>query len=183
MRVWTRGTPSFRLISPPEPQPEPLNLILVLSNIYTLPRMLQGLQIHGQSPLLVTVPKVSLSRLPLANVQSAQTEILTEPALAFLAALHRTFNPTRLSVRFGAPYPPTHIISRQTDVVLRVCSSLTPAMPSSSVSTRGNNSTFRRRPHTSALILPGYAHHLRPAWKTAGSKSLAPPTARWSSMP
>lgn len=32
------------------------------------------------------------------RVQSNQQEILAEPALTFLAALHRTFNATRLAV-------------------------------------------------------------------------------------
>ena len=36
-----------------------------------------------------------------ARVQGPQSDILSEPALAFLAALHRTFNPTRLAVRFS----------------------------------------------------------------------------------
>lgn len=119
-------------------------------------------------------------RSPPANLQGAQTEILTEPALAFLAALHRTFDATRQSVCFG---PPTHNSPRTHPVVRVVCSSLTLAMLSSSVSTRGNNSTSRLRPHMSALILPGYAHHLRPAWKIAGSKLRVPLTVKWSSMP
>ncbi|CCA66631.1 probable malate synthase, glyoxisomal [Serendipita indica DSM 11827] len=33
-----------------------------------------------------------------ARVQGAQSDILSEPALAFLVALHRTFNPTRLAL-------------------------------------------------------------------------------------
>lgn len=55
-------------------------------------------------PPFATVPQVSQSPSPPANVQGAQTEILTGPALAFLAALHRTFDATRLSVR---PNPST----------------------------------------------------------------------------
>lgn len=84
----------------PEPKVEPLWLILLhfLPHIHTLPRMPQGLQIHGKSPPLATVPQVSQSPSPPANVRGAQTEILTGPALAFLAALHRTFDATRLSV-------------------------------------------------------------------------------------
>ena len=61
--------------------------------------MPQGLQIHGKSTPFVTVTRRLTKCLTPANLQGAQTEILTEPALAFLAALHRTFDTTRLSVR------------------------------------------------------------------------------------
>jgi hypothetical protein len=61
--------------------------------------MVQGVQIHGKLSLKATHLLRPLNLQPLARVQGAQFDILSEPALIFLAALHRTFNATRLSVR------------------------------------------------------------------------------------
>ena len=79
-------------------------------------------------------------------------EVLTEPALAFLADLHRTFDARRLEL-------------------LAAGRTATRSLP-----TEARWASCRRR--RISATRPGRSHHRRPAWSTVGSRSPARPTPR-----